>query len=398
MSERLAKEMKFRSILIGLAVAVLAGPASGYAVNNFDDHDPEKNEETTAAQSNVTVSLCMLSGNVVVRGWDKNVVTARSEEGAQVQFQRPDGNTDNAAPASKIDVVVMDTDEGSGSKRGCRSSSDIELNVPHGATVLIQSRDGNIDIAEVATAYAGTQNGEVSIERVTRATEVGSIGGNICVSDTTGSLELTSIGGTVTVSNVRPVESGDVFQSTTVSGDIELDQVGHSQINLRTVNGNMKLTGRIPNDGRYGINTMSGDVTLALPADSSFRLDAKMASGGDIITDFPLTLVSQTVNTPVVVNVPNPKVVIAPIAQPANPAPQTAPKATPAPGTPPKASPTANPTPPTPAKAPIAGKQWKGDVVIAKAHSMRRVSAICGTGEALITVASFSGTLHLQKN
>ncbi len=394
MSERSAKEMKFRSLLIGLIVTVLAGPASGYAVNYSGDHDPEKTEETTAAQSNVTVTLCMLSGSVTVRGWDKNEVTARSEEGAQIQLKRADGNTETATPAAKINVIVMDTDESSGTKHGCRSSSDIELNVPHGATIFIQSRDGNIDIAEVATAYAGTQNGEISIEKVTRAIEVGSIGGNICVSDSTGSLELTSIGGTVTVSNVRPVESSDAFQSTTVSGDIELDQVAHSQINLRTVNGNMKLMGRIPSDGRYGINTMSGDVTLALPADSSFRLDAKMSSGADIITDFPLTLVSQTVNAPVVVNAPNAKVVIAPVVQPATPAPQTGPTAPATPNTPTKVSPANPPAPATPAKGVIVSKQVvKGDL-----HYRNRVNAICGTGDALITVASFSGTLHLQKN
>jgi hypothetical protein len=144
---------------------------------------------------------------------------------------------------------------------------------------------------------------------------------------------------------------------------------------------------------------MSGDVTLALPADSSFRLDAKMSSGGDIITDFPLTLVSQTVNATSVANAPNPKVVIAPIVQPTTAAPQTGPSATATAGTPPKATVATTPTPPSPAKPPVVSKQViKCDAVIAKVHSLRRVSAICGTGDALITVASFSGTLHLQKN
>lgn len=404
--------MKLKALLLLLVLVTLSGTAWGRS-------DPRKNrrervqkkEQSVPAQSGVTVVLCMLSGSVNVRGWDKNEVLARAAESAQIGLRRSDKG-DEAKPASRVDVLIVDN-EGRRTRAACQSSTDVELNVPRGATVQIQSRDGDIDIAEVATAYVGSQDGKITLQRIGRVAEVGSVGGDISVQDSAGRIDLTSIGGVVTVTNVKPIDPGDTFEVITVSGDVELSQIGHALLNVRTVNGNMRLVGPLRPDGRYGVSTMSGDVTFALPADASFRLNAKVSSGGDIITDFPLRLISQAVSTSKPKSAPT-KIVVPKIK---GAPPQAAPKeqhpATPPGKRPPQTIPD-RPSSPDPKIAP-APRTPIAPMVVTPApkvtavvrvnpegmidlYTFRRVNAVCGTGDALITVASFSGTLHLQKN
>ncbi len=77
------------------------------------------------------------------------------------------------------------------------------MEVPAGATVQVQTRDGDITIAGVAGAYAGSQNGDITIERATKLVEAGSVGGSILLKDSSGRVNLNSAGGGVEVVNVR---------------------------------------------------------------------------------------------------------------------------------------------------------------------------------------------------
>ncbi|HKR60329.1 MAG TPA: DUF4097 family beta strand repeat-containing protein, partial [Pyrinomonadaceae bacterium] len=278
----------------------------------------------------------------------------------------------------------------------CQAFSDIELNVPHGATVLVQTRDGDISVAEVAGAYAGTQNGDIEIEQVSRSIEVGSLGGNICLKDSTGRVSVSSAGGSVEAANLRPVEPNDSFEVVTTSGDIGLTQVTHSQINTKTVSGNLTMTGPLAPAGKYWFNSFSGDVTLAMPANSSFKLLAKVSQNGEIITDFPLTL-TQTSASAVAEASASAEVTSVTAAEPPTPAtPPVAKAGTAAPQ--PKIAPT-----PTVKVGPAVKVQVSPHVTVIKPSArvvltMRRVSGIHGTGDATISVASFLGTLRLEQN
>ncbi len=384
--------MKFKAILFSL---VLIAPSAGVLAHSDDRVDKEraqKVERTVSTDAAVTVSLCVMSGNISVRGWDKNEVRARSNEAVQIEFRRKDGSSETA-PATKLEVVILDKTNAQKRRRECPALTDVELDLPRGATVHVQTRDGDISISEIASAYAGTQNGDISIEGVTRTIEVGSIGGGIEIKDSSGRVNVSSVGGNVEAVNLRPAESFDAFEVVSVSGDITLDQVTHRQLNVKTVNGNVNLTGPLATGGRYGFNTFSGDVTLTLPAESSFRLSAKVSQGGKVITDFPLTLVTEAA-TPAAA----PVAPVSPVAPVLSGHPPAAPK-TPAPQLNPSATPRAHPENPQVIKiTPRINAVVKIDPVIVQApYVLHRINAVYGKGDATISVASFSGTLHLQK-
>jgi hypothetical protein len=185
------------------------------------------------------------------------------------------------------------------------------------------------------------------------------------------------------------VDSQDVFEVASVSGDLMLDGVSHALLKAKTVSGNVQLSGPLAPRGRYGFQTLSGDVTLAMPVDSSFNLIAKVSHDGEIFSDFPLTLI------------PDPQPARTPPAPPAagsapkDPAPVVAPR--------PPSVPQGQPVIGTPKPQPVIKVTPRVKKVIVTtpavtAYVLRRLTAVCGTGDATINVASFSGTLRLQKS
>lgn len=379
--------MKFRAIQIGLVLilmsifATAAVPAR--AASRNDDVRSQKVERTVSADPSVTVSICVMSGSISVHGWDKNEVLARSSDAAQIELRQKDGAA-QSGKAIKVEVFVVDMSDEQRIKNNCQAYSDLELFVPHAASVHVQTRDGDISIADIAVAVAGTQNGDISIERVSRAVEVGSVGGSVSIKDSTGRTSVTTVGGGIEVLNLRPSGAADGFEAVSVSGDLNLDGVSHSQLNARTVSGDVHLTGPLAARGRYGFKTMSGDITLTLPGDSSFSLSAKVSNDGEIISDFPLTLVPDATpsSAPAPARAPAPSASAVSSVPPKSPAPPAA---------------TREASPVSVKVAPRISKVIVTTPVIVVTPTMRRVSAVCGAGDASIQVASFSGTLHLVK-
>lgn len=377
--------MKFRALHICLVVIVGAAGVLGRTASRNDEVRTQNVERSIAADPSVTVSICVMSGSISVKGWDKEEVLARTSGAAQIELRQQDGAA-KSGKATKVEVYVVDKSDEPRIKGNCQAYSDLELFVPRAASVHVQSRDGNIEIADIAVAVAGTQNGDISIERVSQAVEVGSVGGSVCVKDSTGRASVTTIGGGIEVTNLRPSAAADGFEAVSVSGDLNLEGVSHSQLNARTVSGDVHLTGPLATGGRYGFKTMSGDITLTLPGNSSFNLSAKVSNDGEIISDFPLTLIPDA-------------------APPKTPAPVVAPAPEPAPvsSVPPSAPAPVARSDAAPVIVKVAPRISKvtvsPSIAVAATHTkMLRVNAVCGAGDASIQVASFSGTLHLLKN
>jgi hypothetical protein len=364
----LKKKLFVVAALVGLIIS-LAG--STPANDEKKERTPgDKIERSLAVDPQATVTLCVASGTLNVRGWDKNEIRVRSMGAEQLDFRRIDKTKDTSKPAARVDVMLMQHAGMVASKLDCQAVADVEMEVPAGATVQVQTRDGDITIAGVAGAYAGSQNGDITIERATKLVEAGSVGGSIFLKDSSGRVNLSSAGGGVEAINVRPATVEDTFEVGTVSGDIQLDRVSNPKVVAKTVNGTVTMSGPLAKSGRYGFTNMTGDLILALPHDASFQLNAKVSEKQSIISDFKLTYIDEP---------PQP-----PGAVPRQPAHGAAPPKPPAGKQPPKTGPLV---------APIVVEK----PVVTAPYVLRRVNAICGSGDATISIASFGGTVRLKK-
>jgi hypothetical protein len=324
------------------AVWAVAGLIVSLAGSTFaHDEKPaqpgEKIERSLTVDAQATITLCVASGTLNVRGWDKNEVRVRSLDAAQIELRRIDKPKDPAKPASRVDVMVLDKTRVVRPRLDCQALASIEMEVPAGATVQVQTRDGDIMIAGVAAAYAGSQNGDITIERATRLVEAGSVGGSILLRDSSGRVFLNSAGGGVEAINIQPATADDTFEVGTVSGDIQLDRVSNPKVMAKTVNGTLTMSGPLAKQGYYGFSNVTGDTVLVMPHDASFQLKATVSEKNNIVSDFNLKFINE--RTPAM--------------------PPPAPKPTP--------------------------------------NVLRRVTGICGSGDATISVASFGGTVRLRK-
>ena len=351
-----------------------------------------KIERSMAADPAATITLCVASGALTVRGWDKREVRVRSNDAEQLEFSRIDKPKDPNTPASRIDVMVLDKNARANPKLDCQGIADVDMDVPAGSTVQVQTRDGDISIVGIAGAYAGSQNGDITIERVTKLVEAGSVGGSIWLKNSSGRVNLSSAGGGVEVTNVRAADADDTFEVGTVSGDIQLERIASPKVLAKTVSGTLIMSGALAKSGYYSFTNVTGEITLTMPADASFRLSAKLSDKQDLDSEFPLKFTSETGPAPTRgprVLPPAPKPVE--VREPQLPPDKEKAKE--------KEKPAAKPAPPakTPSKTgpTVAPVPYGRPVVIVPL--VRRIEAICGSGDALISVASFGGAVHLKK-
>jgi len=355
------------------------------ALNDDNKDGSEKIERSMPVDPTATITVCVMSGTISVHGSDKNEVRVRSADAGVIDFRRidkakekdKDKNKVMETPATRVDVMVMDKSDKTGKKGDCQAVADVEVEVPHGATVQVQTRDGDIHILGVAAAYAGSQNGDIAIEGATRLVEAGSVGGSILLRNSAGRVNLSSAGGAVEAVNVKGTSTDDTFEVATVSGDVLLDDISNPKLVVKTVNGGVTMTGALARAGQYGFTTLSGDVTLALPTDASFKIVAKLSESHSIVSDFKLKYLEMQQA------VPNPQMTPAPRV-PA-PGPQT-----------PKVQPAPKPALP-PVKDPPTGTIVIKPSIAIPVYALRRIVATCGTGDASIAVNSFSGTVRLKK-
>ncbi|HKR11092.1 MAG TPA: DUF4097 family beta strand repeat-containing protein [Pyrinomonadaceae bacterium] len=383
-------------LLVVSAVAGLFFSLAGSTPANTLKTDPDPGEKTERAMPvgpQITVTLCVASGTLTVNGSDKNEL--RVTTSAKVlDLRRLDKPRDPSAPAARVDVMIFESAAKATQKFDCSAVADVDMQVPAGAAVLVQTRDGDVRITGVAAAYAGSQNGDITIVGATKLVDAGSIGGSITLRDSGGRVNLNSAGGIIEVSNVKAATGDDTFEVGTISGDIQLERVSNPKVSIRTTNGNVTMLGPLTKSGHYVFNNMTGDVILGLPHDASFKLSAKVSERRDIVSDFALKYLPDT--PPAGTPVPEP------------PSPPASASPTPKPGPPGAVGPVSPVGPitrqpsaiakghPPQKTGPVISVQIEKPIVVPP-YVLRRVNAICGSGDATILVASFGGTVRLKK-
>lgn len=246
-------------------------------------------EASVATTNNVTVSLTTGAGSISVQGWDRSEVRAHTRLAGTKIEMRKDVGTDAANPAMHLEILVTDkSEEGETDCGSCNADSSVMVEVPRGATVYLRTQDGDIEVDDVAEAHIETIDGRIEARRIAKAIDATSVGGNVALEDAKGRARLSSVNGVIEASDLSPLDGSDFLKVKTVSGDILLDEVGQARVEASTISGELRLMGTLARGGIYEFTTTNSDVSILLPVESSFKLNAKVSEGGEIITEFPL--------------------------------------------------------------------------------------------------------------
>jgi hypothetical protein len=359
--------MKFslKTVLFALALA-LAPQAAAQERRDETRRAPAAEdfalERRADADTKTVVSLCITSGDVIVRGWDRGEVRARIQDAGALRLLTP-----GVRPAPRVEVLISEDRDAEPGPGDCGSNERVELMVPRGATIDVESRSGHVEVADVAAARVKVLSGDVNVRRVSESVEVSCLSGDVTVEDSSGPVRVATVSGDVEARNVRRVAAGDNFDARSTSGDVTIEDVAHGQVSGAAVSGQVFYTGALARGGSYDFRTISGDVTMELPADASFNLHARVVVSGEIDTDFPVKT---------------------------------------APGEPPVAMPAPAPAPAPGPSVVVIAPQTPGRVKPGKVKPPKepkepptsaRLDGTVGSGDAVVNLSSFSGSLHLRK-
>jgi hypothetical protein len=203
--------------------------------------------------SSPRISLSNLSGQVVIRGWDKAQVRAVcSTVSPRVVIAAEPMPASGTADMIRFSTRTLDT-----LLSEKEETADYTLDVPLGSSLEIRNRQG-----------------QVEIQKLTGDARVDTAGASISAADVSGHLSVNSVGGNIEIA--RP--SGRV-EASTVFGDLHIIAPASSRVRANTNSGKLVYDGDFLPDGYYVLSSYSGEMDILCPANASFDLSTKSVRG-----------------------------------------------------------------------------------------------------------------------
>ena len=162
-------------------------------------------------------------------------------------------------------------------------SISYEIVVPANTEVKSHTGSGSQSITGViGPVEAGTGSGKVTLTDIGGAVNARTGSGAIRANEIAGAFEAHTGSGSVRLTQVAP---GDVIVSTGSGSSVLHGVVG--ALRVKAGSGRIEIDGQ--QEGAWNVDTGSGSVSIKLPEDAAFELDAQTGSGG-ITIDHPLTI------------------------------------------------------------------------------------------------------------
>jgi DUF4097 and DUF4098 domain-containing protein YvlB len=232
-------------------------------------------------------------GDISITGWERNTVEAAATNVTRAEAV-PVSITEDSADAKKI-IVALNPQSG----RNANGKIILQVKVPRNAelepfsvginsislnnikgTFNVETKSGDITAENIeGELTVKTGNGNVKINGVSRLVDITTGNGNIDVQNVKHDVRVAAINGKIKIQCVEgAVEIRDTSSQTmllNIGGDID----------ATTSNGKVNFIGAVRSDNRYRLKTLSGVVSMLIPADVGFT--ATMSSySGQIEKDF----------------------------------------------------------------------------------------------------------------
>jgi hypothetical protein len=245
-------------VVLSLSVAALLGLSSPCL------HAQQKVEARRSAAADALVEIDNPAGSITVTGWDRNEVVVTGDLGAGASGLEFTGS------GSRLRVGV-DTE-----RNPHAVISSLEIHVPRRSRLQIESFAGSIAVAEsTGTVAAETVNGSITIGGQAKEISAETVNGSVQISGASTHTRAESVNGSVIVQGA----SGELDAST-VNGRLEVAGGSFERAHLETVSGALSFDGGLAAGATLEAETVSGQVTLVLPAGVAADFSISTFSGG----------------------------------------------------------------------------------------------------------------------
>ncbi len=220
-----------------------------------------------------------VSGNITVNSWPRDEIkiivckTARFRKDldkASIEIQKAYKNIRIITKHNVLSKIFPF------SLLSSKVSVHYELSIPERAELNVDSISGNIRADRVGDLLKiKTVKGNIEAMAAKNGAQCRSIAGDMKIGEIFGDADLETISGKITVGE----NQGSIIAKT-VSGGVEVASLSHAKkVEIRSTSGDVDLgTEPIPG-GLYELDTISGDIVVAMPANADFELQTKTLSG-----------------------------------------------------------------------------------------------------------------------
>jgi hypothetical protein len=233
---------------------------------------------------NGVLDLANISGDVVVQsgGGDEAVVEVtlrghgETPEEAKEQLDRI--YVDVTKGASRAEVRVRYKEHERRGRRNYNASADYRVTAPPDTRVTVHSVSGDVQARGMKGELSiETVSGDVTIDSSTRVSIAKSVSGDVGLTGiaTEGSLAASSVSGDVTARGLKASR----LELSTVSGSVELHDVACDTAEIQSMSGDVQYLGAIGRQGRYELQSHSGDIIFAPGSGVGFDVEATTFSG-----------------------------------------------------------------------------------------------------------------------
>lgn len=227
-------------------------------------HQQSSINEVCSAVADGTVVVDNLAGTVEVSGWERAEVEVTGTLSAQAQGL----SIDQHGNLIRIEVEIPEHIRN-------LKGSHLKVKVPSASRVEVDTVSADISVTAVTGALElESVSGRVDISGRPARIEAESVSGSITVETAINQCELASVSGTVKV-----LEATGDLEVENVSGNIVIKSGSLSRGDLNSVSGSVHCQTTVTGHGSLKIESMSGNVTLAVPADTAAGFKLSTFSG-----------------------------------------------------------------------------------------------------------------------
>jgi DUF4097 and DUF4098 domain-containing protein YvlB len=232
-------------LAIAALAAALALPAA--AQTTPPPASRSKTDQTVAVQKNMRLSVDNFAGSITVRTWEKDAVRVEADHSLRDRV--------NIRPTEAVLRVSTS------SERGPSRTVDFTLTVPRWLPIALDGTYVDIDLEGMqGEVTAETVGGDVRLKGGAGTVTLKSVEGIIEVDGSKGRMTLNTVNEGVFVRDA----AGEIVAET-VNGDLTLERIDSSSIDVATVNGDVLYDGTVRDGGSYRFATHNGDVEMRVP-------------------------------------------------------------------------------------------------------------------------------------
>lgn len=248
----------------------------------------ERVDLSLEAKADGRVRVEHISGQAVIKGWDKNQVKVfgeLDERAEKLVFER-DGN--------EI-IVKVKVPQGNWHEWKNAKGDDLQIFVPNRSLLTYDTVNADL---RVEGLYGGAElasvNGEITVRDIKGRIRIETVNGGIDSAELDGDIKLSSVNGEIKDKDSQGPEvryesvNGEVVASSSaprvkvenVTSEVKLALGKVERLSIQTVSGDATISLTLLDDGEITGSTVSGGVDLTFQKNISARFDLEGHAGG----------------------------------------------------------------------------------------------------------------------